>query len=605
MDIVLDFNPHFYLLRVRNSSIGEFFYRLRQSLALYRLRWIAKRAGHVLQPPEQGKLAIASLSMPDLISDGKHGQLQDVEATPPDCLHNQQAFGGTSAALDIRVLWEPARLQRATLLLAHAAVACKQADHADSSEAQGDAKAMIMSWLCANPFPQGIHYKSAMECGLRIPVFFYALKQIQRLTPLESNQLLGAIYRHALLVSKKLSLHSSLGNHTICEAVGLIFAGAIYQFTPEGRRWLEAGIELLDGELPHQILADGGPAEQSLNYHRFVLDLYWLAADFIHKNDLGDVSAWQPRLMRGESFLDAFKDHTGHWPSIGDSDDGFAVAPGIVPARCAGSKIGRYGAIFENSGYSIIRTGKLVFSFDHGPLGLAPLYNHGHADALSITLSMKGHPLLVDPGTYRYNGVPRWRRYFKGTRAHNTVNIDDQDQAVQETGFIWSKPYTAKLTAFESEGDDLFFEAVHDGYMRLISPVRHQRSVYFFNKENFTIKDRFFGKDVHCFQINFHLHPNAAAIFDGKWWIIDHGGERIYIRLLEGDFQSVRGRTNPLMGWFSSHYGQKEPTSTLTFTQTGEADGVVFTTVICTGSSLDDQPIDIRMGDVEQQIGNS
>ena len=98
------------------------------------------------------------------------------------------------------------------------------------------------------------------------------------------------------------------------------------------------------------------------------------------------------------------------------------------------------------------------------PLGMAPFYNHGHADALSITLSKNGKPFIVDPGTYRYNGVPRWRRYFKGTRAHNTVTIDDQDQAIQETSFIWSHPYEARLTAYQEENGDIFYHAVHDGY---------------------------------------------------------------------------------------------------------------------------------------------
>ena len=68
--------------------------------------------------------------------------------------------------------------------------------------------------------------------------------------------------------------------------------------------------------------------------------------------------------------------------------------------------------------------------------GMPPLYNHGHADALSITLSVGGKETLVDPGTYRYNGEPEFRKYFKGTRAHNTVTIDGLDQAVQETGLF-------------------------------------------------------------------------------------------------------------------------------------------------------------------------
>ena len=59
----------------------------------------------------------------------------------------------------------------------------------------------------------------------------------------------------------------------------------------------------------------------------------------------------------------------------------------------------------------------MSLTFDHGPLGMAPLYNHGHADALSVNVALDGEALLVDPGTFRYNDEPLFRKYFKGTRA--------------------------------------------------------------------------------------------------------------------------------------------------------------------------------------------
>jgi hypothetical protein len=351
---------------------------------------------------------------------------------------NMPGGGAKSTSPDIRLVWEPARLQHAVALLVYTR---HHRDIVIREKAGQAARTMILSWLSANPFPRGVHYQSAMECALRIPVFFMALKRIDDLTPDESSILLAAIYLHGWLISKQLSLHSSLGNHTIAEAVGLVFAGAVYRSTRRGKDWLVKGIKLLNNELPHQVLEDGGPLEQSLGYHRFVLDLYWLAMDFIQKNKLGDVYHWQPRLTAGEIFLRAFEDQSGLIPAIGDCDDGFAVAPGISPHRISRADSRQNPTTFADSGYTVIRNEKLVFTFDHGPLGMAPLYNHGHADALSITLSKNGHTMLIDPGTYRYNGVPRWRKYFKGTRAHNTVIIDDQDQAFQETGFIWSKPY--------------------------------------------------------------------------------------------------------------------------------------------------------------------
>ena len=102
-----------------------------------------------------------------------------------------------------------------------------------------------------------------------------------------------------------------------------------FQFSPEGKAWLNRGIKLLQQELYHQILDDGGPAEQSLGYRRFILDLYWLVVDFLEKNRLHDCTDWKPRLVLGENFLKAFQDGRGHLPAIGDSDDGYAVAQGF------------------------------------------------------------------------------------------------------------------------------------------------------------------------------------------------------------------------------------------------------------------------------------
>ena len=190
---------------------------------------------------------------------------------------------------------------------------------------------------------------------------------------------------------------------------------------------------------------------------------------------------------------------------------------------------------FPESGYTVIRGGNgLVLTFDHGPLGMAPLYNHGHADALSMTISVAGEQILVDPGTYRYNGVPEWRRYFKGTKVHNTVMIDGQDQAVLESSFIWSHPYKASLIRVSNDGGNPYIDAIHDGYTRLREPVTHRRVVDFCSDSLFLIKDSFSGKGWHKFELNFHLHPDATLLWKDKYSVIKKGMAELTITLLGG-----------------------------------------------------------------------
>ena len=67
---------------------------------------------------------------------------------------------------------------------------------------------------------------------------------------------------------------------------------------------------------------------------------------------------------------------------------------------------------------------------DAGPQGVGRS-GHGHADALSLRLTMDGRRWLVDSGSGVYiSKDPADRNTFRGTGAHNTLRVDGVDQAV-------------------------------------------------------------------------------------------------------------------------------------------------------------------------------
>lgn len=237
---------------------------------------------------------------------------------------------------------------------------------------------------------------------------------------------------------------------------------------------------------------------------------------------------------------------------------------------------------FPTAGYTVINTQEVFFTFDHGPLGMPPLYNHGHADALSITLSVNGKLLIVDPGTYSYNAAPELRRYFKGTRAHNTVNIDGEDQAVQETEFIWRSPYRAALTEASRVPEGLSLKGTHDGYERLKHPVKHTREVFFNGKNLFLLRDSFSGCGPHDFELNYHLHPEASTGQQGDgWWRIDRNGTRAYLSLLgDANFKYSEGLEDPVFGWYSPSYGVRLKSGVLCCLKTGRSNEVSFITAL-------------------------
>ena len=319
-----------------------------------------------------------------------------------------------------------------------------------------------------------------------------------------------------------------------------------------------------------------------------------IALIFWRKTPTQNLDGLTPRLSSGEFFLNSMQTGQADLPALGDSDDGYAVAPGVVPCRIHPDIAAVKYQSFPEAGYSILRTpsgAQLIF--DHGPLGMAPLYNHGHADALSIILSKDGLSFLVDPGTYRYNGNPVYRRYFKSTRAHNTVTVDKVDQAVQETGFVWSHAYSSRIIRSRDDENGYLIEAAQDGYARLAKKVRHSRTIL--NDHNlFIIRDKFDGIGQHEFELNYHLHPDAAVECDDGWWRIQRGQTDIYLSLLKGDvLTSFFGQEDPIFGWFSPGYGIKRECRVLQCRKTDEAHRAEFVTAICTGDLLSGSELEV------------
>jgi hypothetical protein len=608
---------HFYLLRFRNSSLPELLYRTKHFFFIKTLKIQHFKKKNPVVVPRIDFKNIKDLRLPTirgetgekLVKKILNGKLFTVNAEIGAIRRYENRWHHTYFSdikitdqdPDLRSVWEPARLQHIAILINYI-IQSENPEFFDS--VLQFTKNNVLKWIHENPFLFGPHYISAMECGLRIPLLLYCLKVLENLDTGEYQLILDTLYRHAWWISNRLSLYSSRGNHTIAEANGLIFGGAVFRYTAEGRQWLAKGHELLKEELDHQIVKDGGPAEQSLSYHRFILDLYWLAIDFLKKNNLHDCLEFEERLIKAEHFIAAFEDARGGLPSIGDSDGGHAIAPGICPCRTHPNDKERKIQTFSKSGYTILNDKNVVLTFDHGPLGMAPLYNHGHADALSITISVNGQKMLVDPGTYRYNGEPKFRKYFKGTRAHNTITIDGQDQAIQETGFIWSHAYNAELMRKENLNGMWLIQARHDGYLRYKKPVQHIRSLFIFDKKTIIIKDKFYGKGTHEFELNFHLHPDVKLTkYHENWWNIHNGAAEIYITIFDqNDFRVIKGERDPILGWFSHSYGLKCETPVLNISITGTPEESTFTTGIGVDSPIDLQNITERLGEIERTV---
>jgi hypothetical protein len=198
---------------------------------------------------------------------------------------------------------------------------------------------------------------------------------------------------------------------------------------------------------------------------------------------------------------------------------------------------------------------------------MPPAFGHGHADALSILLSANGHDLLVDPGTYTYTGHPEWRRYFRGTAAHNTVTVNGSDQAKQAGCFIWTKPFASRLIDASLENSSTGrLIAEHDGYSD--SGIRHFRGLAWLQNEWLLVRDWISGEGEHDLALHWHLGGEASTLRDNRIKV-QISDIKFAFRFEGGEIAAYQGNRDPIIGWRSPAYGIIKPITSLKISRCG------------------------------------
>jgi hypothetical protein len=194
---------------------------------------------------------------------------------------------------------------------------------------------------------------------------------------------------------------------------------------------------------------------------------------------------------------------------------------------------------------------------DAGPLGYLSIAAHGHADALAFTLSAGGTEMLIDPGTFAYHTEKRWRDYFRGTSAHNTVRIDGLDQSVAGGNFLWLRHARAQV----EHSSDNRLAARHDGYARLADPVQHRRVwAYDGTSRTLAVLDELKCSAEHRAEWSWHFAPGCGVRVEGDRLTAQR--DNVLLTLIfpaELSCRIAAGADHPPLGWYSKGLDSKLP----------------------------------------------
>ena len=391
-------------------------------------------------------------------------------------------------------------------------------------------------WQVENPYPIGINWASSLEVAFRALSWLWTRHLLGDFHP----DLLPALHLHGWYIEQFLSTYFSPNTHLLGEGVALFAIGLLCPQIAESQRWQAKGWRIVLEQAQAQVRPDGFHFEQSVYYHIYARDFFQFARDLAATNSLPIPPSLDSTIENMTSALAALS-QAGRLPNFGDDDGGRVI---LSPARpLAPSPARPVGGIYSMTGH------RAQLFIDAGPQG-AFSAGHGHADALSIQLISNGRPILIDPGTYCY--VCPERNRFRGTAAHNTLQVDGRDQAQPNGPFGWTNLPVTTVDRWHSSSAIDFLAAHHNGY----HPVMHYRQVFGLKSKFWLIRDVVSGAGprpaagsqpakTHRLDIHWHYLDNANLIIlppVGHTW------------------------TQSIDPWdWSPIYGKKEPAKVLRF----------------------------------------
>jgi asparagine synthase (glutamine-hydrolysing) len=529
---------------------------------------------------------------------------------------------------DIKLTWEAARFPHAYILARAAAF------EPQGAQAFSDALTChVAGFVERNPVGFGIHWRSGQEIAIRSIAWLFGIDTLSRLsvsvTELE-QMVLRNIRKGAEHIAKHIGLtkNSVNNNHLISEALGLYLAGAVCT-GEDAREWIETGREILCEEAERQFYADGAYLQQSHNYHRNVLQLYLCATALAKSAGRSPEKAWLKAMDRSLEFLLAHQNPAdGRLPNYGANDGSmpcilsscdfadFRPVLQAVSVACRGERIYKPGPwdeeaawfcglealsaplrrpahksiSFTNTGYHVLR-GDSCGSFAAFRCGTV-LERFSQIDMLHTDIWWQGHNVLVDPGSYLYNGPQAWHDHFYATASHNTVVVDGRDQMLHFRKFRNLHLAKAALLHFEDQGDWALCEGEHYGYKRHAGNCVHRRSILFVKSDVWIVADQVYGSGLHCARLHWLGGPFPYAFDESMGHLeLETPSGSFSIAVLSGDGRPlsatvVAGRENKPRGWLSRYYGEKVPVPSLAAEVKAELP-IVFVSILCAGGKPD------------------
>ncbi len=381
-------------------------------------------------------------------------------------------------------------------------------------------------------------------------------------------------------------------NHGFNEGAALLLLADNFPTMPGASAWRELAVSRLQQMLRNTIDADGVEVENSPFYHVYVLGLVYQIAQWASQYEPALAPSYTAAAQKMLSYAADITQPNGYLPMLGatattymPSQDPVVYGPMAAadPAFDFAFTRGAKGSpppdgtvLFPVSGLFIMRSplgatsnlpNQTYVTFNAGTYRTS----HSDLDALGMTMYSNGSTLLPTSGLFTYTQEPDLE-YFHGTRSHNTVVIDGQDQAQG----------SAQAGSHGSANGSTWAS----GISNLYAGVTHHRTIVVLRQGLTLILDDLTGSATHTYTQTWHMAPGSNVRTSGQDTYVTNGSGQPTLTIRQADpsamtLQARFGATDPMQGWYSNGYAFKQPGWALEYDRAGTT--ALFTTLLAAG----------------------
>ena len=384
-----------------------------------------------------------------------------------------------------------------------------------------------------------------------------------------------------------LANYSEKGNHLLFEAQRIFYAGTCFHEFKDASKWRASGIAILNDEIEEQVYPDGGQFELDLGYHLAAINIFAKALRMAQANGFGQEfpSSYAQTIHAMIEVVENtyFPDYTNplfsdakmgnpqslvanykSWQQLFPNDE---IIRYFASEHKEGEAPNYLSKPFKDSGFYVLRNGWSVHSTQMVMKAGPAAFWHNQPDNGTFELYVDGRNFFPDSGSYVYGGsdeVLRQRAWFRQTKVHNTLTLNNLDIDSNSTCLYWNTSPKLDVVVVENNS---------------YSQLSHRRTVYFVDQSFYVILDEAIGDATGSVAIHYNLCEGDFQ-FDLDTMRIQSNFDDANNLILQV-FAPNKLELKEQEGWVSYAYRQKSARPAFEFSQSKkDGSSVQFVTVI-------------------------